>query len=93
MSEDENVGNDADDKGIDDENDQTHDNNDNPGETEEAGELLEQDEQGERLFLRAPRVVRRWQFFLQINLDNTHALQDGRIWRQSSPFSQSAMTM
>ena len=29
------------------------------GETEEGGELLEQDEQGERLFLRAPRVVRR----------------------------------
>ena len=34
-------------------------NNDDLGETEEAGELLEQDEQGERLFLRAPRVVRR----------------------------------
>ena len=30
------------------------------GETEEGGELLEQDDQGERLFLRAPRVVRRW---------------------------------
>ena len=30
-----------------------------PGEAEEGGELLEQDEQGERLFLRAPRVVRR----------------------------------
>ena len=59
MSDYENVGNDADDKGIDDENGQTHDNKDNPGETEEAGELLEQDEQGERLFLRAPRVVRR----------------------------------
>ena len=29
------------------------------GETEEGGELLEQDEQSERLFLRAPRVVRR----------------------------------
>ena len=34
-------------------------NDDDLGETEEAGELLEQDEQGERLFLRAPRVVRR----------------------------------
>jgi len=33
------------------------------GETEEAGELLEQDEQGERLFLRAPRVVRRTEEF------------------------------
>ena len=32
---------------------------DDPGEAEEGGELLEQDEQGERLFLRAPRVVRR----------------------------------
>ena len=30
-----------------------------PGEAEEGGELLEQDEQGERLFLRAARVVRR----------------------------------
>ena len=56
MSEDENVDNDAD------ENVRTHDDgadDDVSGETEEAGELLEQDEQGERLFLRAPRVVRR----------------------------------
>ena len=48
--------------GIADKNGQTHHddaNDDDPGETEEGGELLEQDEQGERLFLRAPRVVRR----------------------------------
>ena len=53
MSEDENVDNDVD------ENVLTHDDDAVSGETEEAGELLEQDEQGERLFLRAPRVVRR----------------------------------
>ena len=33
------------------------------GEAEEASELLEQEEQGERLFLRAPRVVRRTEDF------------------------------
>ena len=43
-------------------------NDNNSGETEEAGELLEQDEQGERLFLRAPRVVRRWHFFWKAEL-------------------------
>ena len=42
------------------ENDKKDADNYHPGgETEEGGELLEQDEQSERLFLRAPRVVRR----------------------------------